>query len=157
MFIIKAKVLFYEIANYSPETNYGVCFLPEASGYISAGGAEETEGNASFPVSSMWRKEVLLLPWFFHKPQGASLYVFSVVTRLLPTNRRWDSSIGKMERLVRELNIRTDPGGARLSEDGLLRVVKLKYAKLINPKAWKGVMKFKPEIDGSELGLEMAA
>ena len=58
--------------------------------------------------------------------------MFSVVTRLLPTNRRWDSSIGKMERLMRELNIRTDIGGARWSEEGLLRVVGLKCAKLTN-------------------------
>ena len=87
----------------------------------------------------------------------ASLYVFSIATQMLPTHVRWDSSIGKIEKPMRELNISTDPGGASWSEEGLLRVVKLKCAKLTNPEALKGVMKFKPEIDGGELGLEMAA
>jgi hypothetical protein len=87
----------------------------------------------------------------------ASRYVFSVATQTLPTHVRWDSSIGKMERLMRELNIRTDIGGARWSEEGLLRVIRLKCAKLTNPDAWQKAMKFKPEIDVSELGLEMAA
>ena len=34
--------------------------------------------------------------------QEAFLYLFSVVTEILPTYVRWDSSIGKMERLMRE-------------------------------------------------------
>jgi len=87
----------------------------------------------------------------------ASLYVFSIATRMLPTHVRWDSSIGKMERLMRELNIRTDIGGARWSEEGLLRVIRLKCAKLTNPDAWQKAMKFKPTIDSGKFELEMAA
>ena len=83
--------------------------------------------------------------------------MFRIATKLLPTHVRWDSSIGKMEKPMRELNISTDTGGASWSEEGLLWVVRLKCAKLTNPEALKGVMKFKPEIDGGELGLEMAA
>jgi len=87
----------------------------------------------------------------------ASLYVFSIVTEKLPAHVRWDSSIGKMERLMRELNLRTDIGGARWSEEGMLRVIRLKCAKLTNPDAWQRVMKFMPGIQNEEIYLENAA
>ncbi|MGQ9617178.1 MAG: hypothetical protein ACUVWJ_12360 [Spirochaetota bacterium] len=50
--------------------------------------------------------------------------MFSIATQMLPTHVQWDSSIGKMERLMRELNIRTDVGGARWSEEGIARVMR---------------------------------
>jgi len=53
----------------------------------------------------------------------ASRYVFSIATQMLSTDVRWDSSIGKIERLMKELNIRTDIGGAGCSEDGLLNKI----------------------------------
>ena len=87
----------------------------------------------------------------------ASLYVFSVVTEKLPAHVMWDSSIGKMERLMRELNHRTDIGGSRWSEEGLLRVIRLKCARITNPEAWKKVMKFQPGIVESEISLQKAA
>jgi len=87
----------------------------------------------------------------------ASLYVFSVVTEKLPTHVRWDSSIGKMERLMRELNLRTDIGGARWSEEGLLRVIRLKCAKITNAEAWKEVMKFQPGIREDEIRFQKVA
>jgi len=87
----------------------------------------------------------------------ASLYVFIVFTEKLPPYVMWDSSISKMERLMRELNLRTDIGGARWSEEGMLRVIRLKCAKITNHKAWQGTMKFQPGIKSREICLKKAA
>jgi len=87
----------------------------------------------------------------------ASLYVFSVVTEELPAHVRWESSIGKMERLMRELNHRIDIGGVRVSEEGLLRVIQLKCAKITNAEAWKETMKFQPGIGENEINLRKAS
>jgi len=89
-----------------------------------------------------------------HYIQEASLYVFSVVTEILPTYVQWNSSIGKMERLMREWNYKADIGGARWLEEGLLRVIWLKCAKITNAEAWKEAMKFQPGIGEDEISLQ---